>query len=184
MLTRHLLLQQNAGASVGETEWHRSDRGDHQTHYMRDGSSANTYSNVMLTQTHRQPLSEENALAMQCQEESLLALQMAHSHLEEQEGGGPQNADVGRTDSKRGVRGAMAPMHSSAEPVGERHPSSRAVHQCRLGNAVLALMQECPGKQCVRDLLLCTCTLECRCSACDRERNTASMHLLRTESQQ
>ena len=82
---------------------------------MREGSSANKYGNVMLTHTHRQPLSEENALAMQHQDESLLAAQMSHAHLSEDHQ--PQSDDVGRTDSKRGVRGAMAPKHSSAANV-------------------------------------------------------------------
>jgi hypothetical protein len=43
---------------------------------------------------------------MQSQEESLLAAQMAHSHLHGDDVG---HDDVGRTDSKRGLRGAMAP---------------------------------------------------------------------------
>ena len=79
---------------------------------MREGSSANRFGNVLMSQTHRQPLSQENALAMQRQDESLLANMMTHAHLSENEG--PQNADVGRTDSKRGLRGAMKPQHSSA----------------------------------------------------------------------
>ena len=106
---------QNPGAAVGETEWHRSDGGAHNTHFMREGSSANNYGNVMMTNTNRQPLSEENALAMQRQEESLLAAQMSHAHLTEDQK--PQNDDVGRTDSMRGVRGAMAPKHASAASV-------------------------------------------------------------------
>ena len=104
---------------MGETEWHRSDRGEHNTHYMREGSSANNYGSVVMTHMNRQPLSEENALAMQHQDESLLAAQMSHAHLSD--GQEPQSDDVGRTDSKRGVRGAMAPKHSSASKLaGER----------------------------------------------------------------
>ena len=56
---------QNAGAPVGETEWHRSEGGEHNTHYMREGSSAHAYGNLLLSHKDRQPLSEENALAMQ-----------------------------------------------------------------------------------------------------------------------
>ena len=56
---------QNAGAPVGETEWHRSDGGKHNTRYMREGSSANAYGNILLSHKDRQPLSEENAFAMQ-----------------------------------------------------------------------------------------------------------------------
>ncbi len=102
---------QNAGAPVGETEWHHSDGGDHQTHHMCEGSSASRFGNVLMSQTHCQPLSQENVLAMQRQDESLLANMMAHAHLNENDG--PHNADVGRTDSKRGLRGAMKPQHPS-----------------------------------------------------------------------
>ncbi len=56
---------QNAGAPVGETEWHRSVGGEHSTHYMREGSTASTYGNILMSHKNRQPLSEENALAMQ-----------------------------------------------------------------------------------------------------------------------
>ena len=97
---------------MGETEWHRSEGGAHNTHYMREGSSANNYGNVMMTNTNRQPLSEENALAMQRQNESLLAAQMSHADLADDQK--PQGDDVGRTDSVRGVRGAMAPKRASA----------------------------------------------------------------------
>ncbi len=104
---------------MGETEWHRSDGGAHNTHYMREGSSANNHGSVNMTHTNRQPLSEENALAMQRQDECLLAAQMSHVDLaEDQQLAGD---DVGRTDSVRGVRGAMAPKHASAATlVGER----------------------------------------------------------------
>lgn len=52
---------------------------------------------------------------MQRQEESLLAAQMAHSHLH---GDNVGHDDVGRTDSKRGLRGAMAPKRANSS--GER----------------------------------------------------------------
>ena len=58
-------VSKNAGAPVGETEWHRSDGGEHNTHYMREGSTANTYGSILLSHKDRQPLSEENALAIQ-----------------------------------------------------------------------------------------------------------------------
>ena len=111
------LCAQNMGAPVGETEWHRNATGEQQTHYMRDGSTANNYGSVLLSHTHRQPLSQENAAAMKAQDDALLVAKMQQAQLSE-EAPGPQNADLGRTDSKRGLRGAMAPMHTGTSAAG------------------------------------------------------------------
>ena len=98
------------GAPVGETEWHRNDTGVQQNHYMRDGSTATNFGSVLLSHTHRQPLSQENAAAMQSQDDTLLAAKLEQAQLSEEYEGGQKNADLGRTDSKRGLRGAMAPI--------------------------------------------------------------------------
>ena len=113
------LCAQNMGAPVGETEWHRNDRGVQQSHYMRDGSTATNFGNVLLTHTNRQPLSQENAAAMQHQDDTLLAAKLEQAQLSEEYEGGQKNADLGRTDSKRGLRGAMAPMHTGTSAAGE-----------------------------------------------------------------
>ena len=119
------LCAQNMGAPVGETEWHRNDTGVQQSHYMRDGSTATNFGSVLLTHTNRQPLSQENVAAMQHQDDTLLAAKLEQAQLSEEYEGGQKNADLGRTDSKRGLRGAMAPMHTGTSAAGEHAcPSS------------------------------------------------------------
>ena len=113
------LCAQNMGAPVGETEWHRNDTGVQQNHYMRDGSTATNFGSVLLSHTHRQPLSQENAAAMQKQDDTLLAAKLQQAQLSEEHEGAPKNADLGRTDSVRGLRGAMAPMHTGTSAAGE-----------------------------------------------------------------
>ena len=108
------------GAPVGETEWHRNDMGVQQNHYMRDGSTASNFGSMLLSHTNRQPLSQENAAAMQHQDDTLLAAKLEQAQLSKEYGGAQKNADLGRTDSKRGLRGAMAPMHTGTSAAGER----------------------------------------------------------------